>query len=290
MDGQRIGVVGAGIVGCGVAHSAAGAGLRVVILDRGAPDLERARRALADSVHLQRLLGGPKASPTLEELWGRLTLTTDWDDLAGATFVIESVTEDWDTKAAVLGRLDALCPPATVFASTTSAIPITRLGSATARPDRVLGLHFMNPVPLKPMVELIPGARTSQETLALARDFLAALGKTPVQVSDSPGFVTNRVLMLTVNEAMRLVEEGVAAPADIDRIFKGCFGHRMGPLETADMIGLDTVLQSLEVLQDAFGDERFRPCDRLRRMVEAGRLGRKSGGGFHSYQSPSRGQ
>lgn len=279
---HRVGVLGAGVIGVGVAHGAAQAGHDVVVVDLTQEILDRARGRLLESLRLQKLLGGrPSSDPA--ELLARITLTTDEAALATATFVVECISESAELKQAAFRRLDDLCPPETVFASATSAIPITRIGSWTRRPDRVVGIHFMNPVPLKAMCELIPGFHTSAGTLETARDLLAGLGKSAVQVGDSPGFVSNRVLMLTINEAVFLVHEGVASADEVDRIFKGCFGHKMGPLETADMIGLDTVLASIEVLQEAFRDDKYRPCPLLRKMVDAGLLGRKSGRGFHAY-------
>jgi 3-hydroxybutyryl-CoA dehydrogenase len=199
------------------------------------------------------------------------------------------VTEKWEVKAAVYADLDRVCPPGCVFGVNTSAIPITRVASATARPAEVVGTHFMNPAPMKPTVEVIRGFHTSEETIERTRGLLASIKKDAIVVNDSPGFVTNRVMMLTVNEAVFCVQEGVAAPADVDRLFKECFGHRMGPLETADLIGLDTILYSLEVLYDHHNDPKFRPCPRLRTLVDAGLLGRKSGRGFYEYEDGARG-
>lgn len=274
---NRIGILGAGIIGAGLAQSAAAAGHEVVLVDVTPQALSRARQELARSVPLQRLLGGPAVR--LEQVLERITFSLEVEDLSEVPLLLEAIPEIWETKKAVWGHLGQLCPAESLLASATSAIPITRLAALVPQPERVVGLHFMNPVPLKATVEMIRGFYTSEQTLQSARDFLAGLGKTAIEVADSPGFVSNRVLMLTVNEAICLLAEGVAAPEDIDRLFKGCFSHKMGPLETADMIGLDTVLQSLEVLAQELG-EKFRPCPLLRRMVEAGRLGRKSGQGF----------
>jgi 3-hydroxybutyryl-CoA dehydrogenase len=274
---NRIGILGAGIIGAGLAQSAAASGHEVVLVDVTPQALSRARQELARSVPLQRLLGGPAVR--LEQVLERITFSLEVEDLSEVPLLLEAIPEIWETKKAVWGHLGELCPAGSLLASATSAIPITRLAALVPHPERVVGLHFMNPVPLKATVEMIRGFHTSEQTLQSARNFLAGLGKTAIEVADSPGFVSNRVLMLTVNEAICLVAEGVAAPEDIDRLFKGCFSHKMGPLETADMIGLDTVLHSLEVLMRDLG-EKFRPCPLLRRMVEAGRLGRKSGQGF----------
>jgi 3-hydroxybutyryl-CoA dehydrogenase len=198
-------------------------------------------------------------------------------------FVVENVVEKWDVKRQLYPQLDAICPPACIFAANTSAISITKLGGATRRPDRVLGMHFMNPVPMKTTVEVIRGHHTSAETLARGKAFLAQMGKEGIVVNDLPGFVSNRVLMLTVNEAIFVVQDQVASPADVDKIFKQCFGHKMGPLETGDLIGLDTILYSLDELYAAYRDPKFRPCPLLQKMVDAGLHGRKSGKGFYTY-------
>jgi 3-hydroxybutyryl-CoA dehydrogenase len=196
---------------------------------------------------------------------------------------VENVVEKWPVKKDVYAQLDAICRPDVVFAANTSAISITRIGSATKRPSQVVGMHFMNPVPMKPMVEVIRGFHTSDASIAAAKQFLAGMGKDCIVVEDSPGFVSNRVLMLTVNEAVFLVHDKVASAADVDRIFKTCFGHKMGPLETADLIGLDTILYSIEVLYESFNDDKYRPCPLLKKMVDAGLHGRKSGRGFYNY-------
>ncbi len=274
---KKIGILGAGILGTGLAQSAAASGYEVVLVDVTPQALSQAPQELARSVPLQRLLGGPAIR--LEQVLERITFTLEVEALSDAPLIVEAIPEIWEVKKAAWSRLGQICPAESLLASATSAIPITRLAALVPHPERVLGLHFMNPVPLKATVEMVRGFHTSPQTLQAAREMLATLGKSAIEVADSPGFVSNRVLMLTVNEAICLVAEGVAAPEDIDRLFKGCFSHKMGPLETADMIGLDTVLQSLEVLAEELG-EKFRPCPLLRRMVEAGRLGRKSGHGF----------
>lgn len=213
----------------------------------------------------------------------RITFTTDYDEFERADFIIENVVEKWDVKAEVYARLDNICPQHCVFAANTSAISITRIGSVTRRPDRVLGMHFMNPVPLKSMVEVIKGHHTSDETLDRAQAVLTAMGKEFIVVNDMPGFVSNRVLMLTINEAIFLVQDQVTTAENVDRIFKTCFGHKMGPLETGDLIGLDTILLSLEVLYESYNDSKYRPCPLLKKMVHAGLLGRKSHQGFYNY-------
>jgi 3-hydroxybutyryl-CoA dehydrogenase len=188
-------------------------------------------------------------------------------------------------KEAVYRRLDQVCGPDVVFAANTSAVPITEIGSWTRRPDRVLGIHFMNPVLLKPTVEMIRGVHTSATTMVTAQELLTSMGKDWVLVEDSPGFVSNRVLMLAVNEAAYLVHERVASVEDIDKVFTSCFDHKMGMLATADLIGIDTILLSINVLWEQFGDSKYRPCPLLKKMVHAGELGRKSGKGFYTYEA-----
>ncbi|HEX2253048.1 MAG TPA: 3-hydroxyacyl-CoA dehydrogenase NAD-binding domain-containing protein [Thermoanaerobaculia bacterium] len=276
-----VGVVGAGVMGVGVAQNLAQTGHDVVLADVGEEQLERARSEIRSAVRMQGLFA--KKGASADEVLGRIETTTDLGRLADADFVIENVVEKWPVKEPVYRRLDAVCRPEVVFAANTSAISITRIGGATGRPDRVVGMHFMNPVPLKPVVEVIRGHHTSEETLAAARDLLADMGKEGIVVNDMPGFVSNRVLMLTINEAIFLVQDQVAEAADVDRIFKTCFGHKMGPLETGDLIGLDTILFSLEVLYESYNDDKYRPSPLLKKMVHAGLHGRKSGRGFYDY-------
>lgn len=283
MKYEIVGVVGAGVMGAGVAQSLAQSGHRVVLVDVSDAILERARREIRNGARSMALFD-KKAAVDPGKVLERIHFTTDLAQLAEASFVVENVTEKWAIKQGVYERMDAVCAPAVVFAANTSAIPITRIGSATKRPDRVVGMHFMNPVPMKALVEVIRGFHTSEETIEAAKAFLAEMNKECVVVEDSPGFVSNRVLMLTINEAIFLVQDRVASAADVDRIFKGCFGHKMGPLETADLIGLDTILFSIEVLYESYSDDKYRPCPLLRKMVDAGLFGRKSGRGFYNYQ------
>ena len=283
MEFRLVGVIGAGVMGTGVAQSLALAGHRVALLDVSEEVLARARREVAQGLRFQGLFGkGGKRADSAEVL-GRIEFTTGLDALAGADFVVENVTEKWEVKREVYERIDPVCPDHCVFAANTSAIPITRIASATRRPGRVVGIHFMNPVPLKPTAEVIRGHHTTDETVETALALLGRMGKTGIVVNDSPGFVSNRVLMLTINEAVFLLHEGVASAEQVDAIFKSCFGHKMGPLETADLIGLDTILLSIEVLYESFNDGKYRPCPLLKKMVDAGLHGRKSGEGFYKY-------
>jgi 3-hydroxybutyryl-CoA dehydrogenase len=283
MKDQMVGVIGAGVMGVGVANSLASAGYRVCLVDLTQEKLDRARSQIAADVRLQIMLNKRAGAQRTADVMGNIAFATDIAAVADTGFVIENVTENWEIKQQVYRALDAVCRPEAVLAANTSAMPITKIAGLTNRPANVLGMHFMNPVPMKPVVEVIRGFHTSQQTLDAASRLLEGMGKRAVIVNDSPGFVSNRVLMLTVNEAIFLVQEGVASAADVDQIFRECFGHKMGPLETADLIGLDTILLSLGVLFDNFKDSKFRPCPLLSKMVDAGLHGRKSGQGFYTY-------
>ncbi|WIM94410.1 3-hydroxyacyl-CoA dehydrogenase family protein [Actinoplanes oblitus] len=260
-------------------------GHEVVLVDLSEQILDDARASIATFARLAALVRPGSTPPPAGEVLGRITFTTDLKSLSDAELVVENVTERWTVKQPLYAELDAVCSPDTVFGVNTSAIPITRVAAATERPEQVIGTHFMNPAHLKPTVEVIRGLRTSPETVERTKAVLDDAGRRHVLVGDSPGFVTNRVLMITINEAIALVHEGVSTPADVDRLFKECFAHSMGPLETADLIGLDTVLLSLEVLYADFGELKYVPNPLLRRMVEAGRCGRKTNQGFYPYAS-----
>jgi 3-hydroxybutyryl-CoA dehydrogenase len=280
---KTIGVIGAGVMGTGVALALAQSGLQVLLVDVSNSVLKAGIGQIRNNIRFQRLLQKSAAGGS-EDVLGRIRTSIDYSVLKDADFVIENVTEKMAIKMEVYRELDAICPPQCIFAANTSAIPITRIAAMTNRPTQVLGMHFMNPVPLKPAVEVIRGYHTSDQTLATAIRLLDVMGKKGIVVADSPGFVSNRVLMLTINEAIFLVQEKVTSPEAVDEIFKSCFEHKMGPLETADLIGLDTILFSIEVLYDEFKDGKFRPCPLLRQMVDAGLHGRKSGRGFYSYE------
>ncbi|HSU14486.1 3-hydroxyacyl-CoA dehydrogenase family protein [Longimicrobium sp.] len=281
---RTVGVVGAGVMGVGVAQNLAQTGHRVILLDVSDEVLARARAEIEKGLRFHGMFTKQKtAGPAPAEVLARIDFTTSYDGFAAADFVIENVTEKWELKSPVYPVLDRVCPPHACFAANTSAYSITRIGSLTQRADRVLGMHFMNPVPLKPTVEVIRAFHTSQATIDTAQALLGAMGKEGIVVNDMPGFVSNRVLMLTINEAVWLVQDQVAAAEDVDRIFKTCFGHRMGPLETADLIGLDTILYSVEVLYESYNDSKYRPCPLLKKMVDAGLHGRKNGRGFYDY-------
>ncbi len=282
---ELVGVIGAGIMGVGMAQNLAQTCHQVILVDVSNPILNKAKAEIRNNLRFARMLAKSAEQTSPEDVLARITLTTDYNLLKKVDFVVENVVEKWDVKKSVYAQLDTICPEHCVFAADTSCIPITRIGSATQRPDRVIGMHFMNPVPLKSTVEVIRGYHTSEETIEIAKAFLAGMGKECIIVNDAPGFVSNRVLMLTINEAICLVHDQVAPPQDIDQIFKKCFGHKMGPLETADLIGLDTILYSIEVLYESFNDSKYRPCPLLKKMVDAGLHGRKSGQGFYSYRA-----
>ncbi|MEH2067470.1 MAG: 3-hydroxyacyl-CoA dehydrogenase NAD-binding domain-containing protein [Nostoc sp.] len=283
MEIQVVGVIGAGVMGIGVSQSLAQTGHNVILLDISDKILEHAKQEIKNNLRFQQLFTKNKQVNQPDDILNKITFSTDYQLLEKAEFVIENATEKWQIKKNIYEKIDLICPPETVFAANTSAIPITRIASVTKRASKVIGMHFMNPVPMKPAVETIRGYHTSNETIEIAKKLLAQMEKECILVNDSPGFVSNRVLMLTINEAIFILQEQVASVEEVDKIFKTCFGHKMGPLETADLIGLDTILFSIEVLYESFNDSKYRPCSLLKKMVDAGLHGRKSGQGFYTY-------
>ncbi len=282
MDIQTIGVVGAGAMGNGIAQVCAQAGYDVIMNDREDAFVQRGLSSISKS--LGKLADkGKFSAEERDAIYGRITPSTDLDVLRRADLVIEAVFEKLEVKREVLARLDAICRPETILASNTSSISITKLAATTKRPDKVIGMHFFNPVPIMQLIEIIRALQTSQETFDTIRELSVKLGKTPVAVQDSPGFVTNRVLMPLLNEAMFALMEGVASAEDIDTAVKLGLNHPMGPLTLADYVGLDVCLDVMEVLHCELGDPKFRPCPLLRKMVDVGYLGRKSGQGFYKY-------
>lgn len=283
MQINRIMVVGAGQMGSGIAQVAAVAGLGVILTDISKEYVDRSvaqiSKFLAKSVEKGKITEEAKA-----EALSRIEPTVSLDRAAEADLVIEAVTEAKEAKRKVFETLSSLCRPEAILASNTSSLPITELASYTRRPDRFIGMHFMNPVPLMSLVEVIRGIATSDETFRTVRDLAVRLGKTPVEVQDYPGFVLNRILIPMINEAAYCLMEGVAGRDEIDTCMRLGANHPMGPLALADLIGLDTVVHIMEVLYDGFGDPKYRPCPLLKKMVGAGRLGKKSGRGFYEYQ------
>ncbi len=280
---QLVGVIGAGVMGRGVAQNLSQVGIKTILIDVSEEILEKAREEIKQNLRFQVMMKKLDESQTPESILENIVFTTDFQPLEKCDYVIENVTEKWEIKKVVYAQLEAVCPESCIYAVNTSVIPITRIGSVTGRPGKVIGIHFMNPVPMKTMVEVIRGYHTTNETIETTKKLLAHMGKEVVLVNDSPGFVSNRVLMLTINEAIFLIQDQVAPAEDVDKIFKGCFGHKMGPLETGDLIGLDTILYSLEALCDSFNDDKYRPSPLLKKMVDAGLHGRKSGQGFYTY-------
>ncbi|HVD91844.1 MAG TPA: 3-hydroxybutyryl-CoA dehydrogenase [Vicinamibacterales bacterium] len=279
---KRIGVIGAGTMGNGIAQVFAQSGFEVRLCDLVPAAIDRARGSIEKSL-AKFVEKGKVSAVDRDAAMGRLSTGSDLDALADVDYAVEAIAESVDAKRSVFERLDAITRPDVILTSNTSSISITVLGAATRRPDKVLGMHFMNPVPLMTLVELIRGQATSADSMKVATDLCTTLGKTPVEAADYPGFIANRILMPMINEAIYAVMEGVGTPEAVDTVMKLGMNHPMGPLTLADFIGLDVCLAILNVLHDGLGDPKYRPCPLLRRMVAAGQLGRKSGRGFYQY-------
>ncbi|MBL8861676.1 MAG: 3-hydroxybutyryl-CoA dehydrogenase [Planctomycetes bacterium] len=280
----RIAVVGAGTMGNGIAQTFAASGAEVLLVDVSPAALEQGVAAIAGSL-ARFVKKGSLAEADAQSIRGRVRPTTRLEDVRDVGLVVEAVSERADLKRKVFAQLDAQCPASAILATNTSSISITEIAAATQRADRVIGMHFMNPVPLMKLVEIIRGQETSDATLRAIQTCAESLGKTPVEASDYPGFVSNRVLMPMINEAVFCLMEGVATKEGIDTVMKLGMNHPLGPLALADLIGLDVCLDILEVLHAGLGDDKYRPCPLLRRYVAAGRLGKKSGRGFYEYDA-----
>ncbi len=280
---ETLGVIGAGQMGSGIAQVAAASGLRVVLNDIEQGLVDKGRKSiegnLARSVEKGKLAAGEK-----EAILGRIRGTVRLEDLAAADFVVEAATERQEIKFQIFRELDRLCRPEVILATNTSSIPIGRIAAQTRRPDKVIGMHFMNPVPVMKLVEVIPGLSTSEETLKTTWALAEKFGKTPARANDYPGFIANRILLPMINEAVYCLYHGVGTREDIDTVMRLGMNHPMGPLALADLIGLDTCLAIMETLYDGFKDSKYRPCPLLRKYVEAGWLGRKTGRGFYEYR------
>ena len=282
MDIQTIAIIGAGTMGNGIAHTAARSGFKVILHDIAESFLDRAVSTIAKNLEREVAKGKITANDKNAAL-SRISAVTQNSALSEADFVIEAVIEDIETKLRVFEGMDRIARPDVILASNTSSISITKIASKTKRPDKVIGMHFMNPVPVMSLVEVVRGFATSDETYRMTKELAESLGKTAVEVNDYPGFVSNRVLMPMINEAVYCVMEGVGTAEAIDSVMKLGMNHPMGPLALADLIGLDVCLDIMEVLHSGLGDSKYRPCPLLRKMVDAGHLGRKSGGGFYKY-------
>jgi 3-hydroxybutyryl-CoA dehydrogenase len=279
---ERVAVIGAGQMGNGIAHVFAQSGFDVTMIDVSAAALERGKGTIAGNLDRQIKKGTLQAADK-DAILGRVATAQSFDGVNDASLIIEAATENRDLKFKIFGDLDAAATPDAILATNTSSISITEIAARTKRPEKVIGMHFMNPVPVMQLVEIIRGIATSNETTQRVVELSKAVGKTPVEVQDYPGFVANRILMPMINEAVYCVMEGVGTPEAIDTVMKLGMNHPMGPLALADLIGLDTCLAILEVLHDGLGDPKYRPCPLLRKYVAAGWLGRKSKRGFYAY-------
>jgi 3-hydroxybutyryl-CoA dehydrogenase len=283
MEINKVLVVGAGVMGSGIAQVFAGSGYSVLLMDvseeAAQKGLDAIGKSLARAVDRGRIDASQKG-----EILGRITASADWEQAGEADFVVEAVFEDVDIKKDIFRKLDEICGPDVILTTNTSSLPVTPIAAATGRPDKVMGMHFFNPAPAMKLVELIPGQLTSDETSRTVVELAKELGKTPVEVNDWPGFAMSRIYCVMINEAIFCLYEGVGSPEAIDEVMRLGAGHPMGPLQVADLIGLDIVLHVMDVLYNGFGDPKYRACPLLRKMVSAGQLGKKTGQGFYSYR------
>jgi 3-hydroxybutyryl-CoA dehydrogenase len=280
---KKVVVVGSGTMGNGIAHVFAQSGFEVLLIDVKQEHIDRALGTIKKNLERQAQKGTIQPGDVATTL-GRISTSIKLDDACSGDLVIEAVFENMSAKTEIFTKLDAICRPETILASNTSSLSVTGIAAKTKRPDKVIGMHFMNPVPMMKLVELIRGIATSDETSVIVRDICIKLGKTPVEVNDYPGFITNRVLIPMINEAICCLMEGVATKESIDTVMKLGMNHPMGPLTLADFIGLDVCLDIMNVLYEGYSDSKYRPCPLLKKMVQAGYLGRKTGRGFYTYE------
>lgn len=280
---KKMGIVGAGVMGIGIAQSFAQHKYEIILIDISEKILIKAKEKIISNLRFHKMFNKSSEAIDIEEIISRITFTTEYDQLKQVDFVIENVPEKMNIKTEVYKKIDKVCKEECIFLVNTSCISITQIASLTNRVDKVIGTHFMNPVPLKNTVETIKGYYTSENTIKSTIELLDSIGKEVIIVNDLPGFVSNRISHLLMNEAAYVVQDNVASPEQVDTIFKKCFEHKMGPLETADLIGLDTVVNSLDILYESYHDSKFRVCPLLRKMVDAKLYGVKSGKGFYEY-------
>jgi 3-hydroxybutyryl-CoA dehydrogenase len=283
MKSKLIGVIGAGVMGSGVAQNFASYGYQVILVDINKEALEKSEESIYNNIRLQALFSKQENAESANEVIKRINFTTELQSLSNVEIVIENIFENWEAKQALYVQLNDICSNECFYLVNTSCISVTQVASLLKNPERVIGTHFMNPVPMKSTIEVIRGYHTSESTIEVTKKLLATLNKECIIVNDLPGFVSNRISHLFMNEAAFVVQDQVASSFDVDEIFKKCYGHSMGPLETADLIGLDTVVNSLNVLYESYQDSKYRCCPLLKKMVDAGLLGRKSGKGFYEY-------
>ncbi|MBW1730815.1 MAG: 3-hydroxybutyryl-CoA dehydrogenase [Deltaproteobacteria bacterium] len=283
MEIKTLGVVGAGQMGSGIAQVGAACGLTVIMNDVQDAFVEKGFATIEKSLG-RMAKKGKLTEQEVKEILGRIEGSTSLQDMAKADFVVEAIVENEEVKLNVFKQLDDYCKEGVILSSNTSSISITKIASATKRPENVIGMHFMNPVPVMKLVEIIKGLATSEETYQVTRTLAEKMGKVPVPANDFPGFISNRILMPMINEAVYALFEGVGSAEDIDKVMKLGMNHPMGPLALADLIGLDTCLAIMEVLHKGLGDDKYRPCPLLRKYVDAGWLGQKSGRGFYTYE------